>query len=194
MKNTSLSAVLALLLGACGAHPPKVDQSHIKEKPMDGGKLYSFTMTDIDGREQKLSGCQGKVLLIVNTASQCGNTPQYKGLEELYKARKAEGLEILGFPANNFGAQEPGSDAQIKEFCSTHYGVSFPMFSKISVKGDDTHPLYRYLTEETEFKGEIGWNFAKFLVNREGRVVARFSPGTKIEAAELQEAVVAALD
>jgi glutathione peroxidase len=193
MKNTSLLAMLALLMGACGAHPPKVDQSNFKEKPMDGGKLYSFTMKDIDGKEQKLSGYQGKVLLIVNTASQCGNTPQYKGLEELYKARKAEGLEILGFPANNFGAQEPGSDAQIKEFCSTHYGVSFPMFSKISVKGDDTHPLYRYLTEETEFKGEIGWNFAKFLVNRQGRVVARFSPGTKVEAGEVQEALLAVL-
>jgi len=138
--------------------------------------LYSFTMKTIDGKDKPLADYKGDVLLIVNVASFCGNTPQYKNLESLYVAYKDKGFKILAFPANNFGAQEPGSNEEIKTFCDNTYHVTFDLFSKISVKGDDQHPLYRYLTTETDFKGDIGWNFAKFLVDRNGRVVARYAP------------------
>ncbi|HTX17345.1 MAG TPA: glutathione peroxidase [Bacteroidota bacterium] len=140
--------------------------------------VYSFTMKTIDGKEKSLADYKGDVLLIVNVASFCGHTPQYENLENLYEKYKDKGFRILGFPANNFGAQEPGSDKEIKEFCTTKYHVSFDMFSKISVKGEDQHPLYRYLTKETNFKGDIGWNFTKFLVDRNGNVVARFDTKT----------------
>ena len=139
---------------------------------------------------------EGKVLLIVNTASQCGLTPQYKGLEEIYQKYKDQGFEVLAFPANEFGSQEPGTDVQIKEFCSTKYKVSFPLFSKIVVKGKGIHPLYEYLTSEKtdpKFAGPIGWNFAKFLVNRKGEVIARFEPGTKPESADVTGAIEKAL-
>jgi glutathione peroxidase len=138
--------------------------------------VYSFTMKTIDGKEQPLSHYKGKVMLIVNVASFCGNTPQYAALEALYKKYKDKGFVILGFPANNFGAQEPGTDSEIKDFCTRKYDVTFDMFSKISVKGDDEHPLYKYLTNNTNFKGDIEWNFAKFLVDRHGTVAARFKP------------------
>ncbi len=133
-----------------------------KESPM--APLYTFTMKTIDGKEKSLADYKGDVLLIVNVASFCGNTPQYKNLESLYVAYKDKGFKILAFPANNFGAQEPGTNEEIKTFCDNTYNVTFDLFSKISVKGDDQHPLYRYLTTETDFKGDIGWNFAKFLV------------------------------
>jgi len=138
--------------------------------------IYSFTMKSIDGKDIPLSQYKGDVLMIVNVASLCGNTPQYKNLEEVYNTYKSKGLKILAFPANNFGHQEPGTNEEIKSFCTTQYHVSFDLFSKISVKGDDQHPLYRYLTQDTNFKGDIGWNFAKFLVDRNGKVVARFAP------------------
>lgn len=137
-------------------------------------KIYSFTVKTIDGQEKKLSEYKGKALLIVNTASRCGFTRQYEGLEELYKKYQAKGLEILGFPANNFMFQEPGSDEDIKKFCSLKYNVTFPMFSKIDVKGKGMHPLYAYLTKETDFKGDVSWNFNKFLISPDGRVIARF--------------------
>ncbi|MBX3351307.1 MAG: glutathione peroxidase [Phycisphaeraceae bacterium] len=134
----------------------------------------------IDGQQQDLAAFKGKVILIVNTASRCGLTGQYAGLQELYENKEAEGFVILGFPANNFQGQEPGSDEQIAEFCKTNFGVSFPMFSKISVKGDDATPLYRQLTSQpAPIGGDIRWNFDKFLVDREGNVVARFDPRTK---------------
>jgi glutathione peroxidase-family protein len=139
--------------------------------------LYSFTAKDIDGNARSLSDFSGKVLLIVNVASKCGFTPQYKNLQTLYTRFKQRGFEILAFPANNFGRQEPGTEAEIKSFCSTTYGVTFPMFSKISVKGKDIDPLYEFLTnKETNpaFAGKITWNFNKFLVDRTGAVVARF--------------------
>ncbi len=139
--------------------------------------IYDFTMKDIDGNERPLSQFAGKVLLIVNVASKCGFTPQYAGLEKLYKRYHDRGFEILGFPANDFLRQEPGTDAEIKSFCSTTYGVTFPMFAKISVKGKDIHPLYAYLTGKDtnpEFAGKITWNFNKFLVGRKGNIVARF--------------------
>ncbi|MFN0074150.1 MAG: glutathione peroxidase [Chloroflexota bacterium] len=141
--------------------------------------MLDYTMKRLDGQEQSLSEYRGKVLLLVNVASQCGLTPQYTGLQELYTKYKDQGLEILGFPANNFGAQEPGTDQQIAQFCETSYGVSFPMFSKISVKGADRHPLYAELTTmPTPIGGEVEWNFQKYLVDRSGQVVARFAPPT----------------
>lgn len=139
--------------------------------------IYEFWMRDIDGGDVRLDAYKGKVVMIVNVASKCGYTPQYEGLEAIYDKYKDQGLVILGFPANNFMDQEPGTDAEIKEFCSIKYGVTFPMFAKISVTGRDQHPLYTYLTnKETnpQFGGDISWNFNKFLLDRSGRIVARF--------------------
>lgn len=139
--------------------------------------VHEFTMTDIDGNEVSLSEFEGKTLLIVNVASKCGLTPQYEELQALYAQYEEEGLVILGFPANNFMGQEPGTDAEIKAFCSDNYNVTFPMFSKISVKGKDIHPLYQFLTTTTESK--VKWNFQKYLVDKDGNVVTYFTPRTK---------------
>ena len=158
--------------------------------------IYDFIVRDIDGKDVKLSEYQGKVLLIVNVASKCGNTPQYEGLQKIYEEYKEMGLLVLGFPANNFGNQEPGSDQEIKEFCTLNYGVTFPMFSKISVKGADIHPLYHYLTSQEsnpEFGGEISWNFNKFLVNPSGKIVARFGSKDKPESEKVVQAIETAL-
>jgi glutathione peroxidase len=159
------------------------------------GCVYDFEVNLLTGDSVKLSGYRGKVLLIVNTASQCGFTPQYSGLEKLYDKFKARGLEILGFPCNQFGKQEPGSSEEIADFCSVNYGVTFPMFEKIDVNGKDTHPLYRYLKREA--RGVLGsepikWNFTKFLVNREGEVVERYGSTTKPE--QIEADIEAALD
>ena len=151
--------------------------------------LYDFTMDDIDGKPVSLGQYKGKVLLLVNTASLCGNTPQYTDLESMYEQYRAKGFEILAFPANNFGQQEPGTNAEIKGFCLTKYSVSFPLFSKISVKGSDKHPLYRYLTEQSPFPGEVEWNFQKYLVDRSGNVVGRFHHRTKPLAPEIVKEV-----
>jgi glutathione peroxidase len=147
--------------------------------------LYDFTMDDIDGKPVNLSQYRGKVLLVVNTASLCGNTPQYTDLETMYEQYHDKGFEILAFPANNFGQQEPGTNAEIKGFCLTKYSVTFPLFSKISVKGSDKHPLYQYLTEQSPFRGEVEWNFQKYLVDRSGNVVSRFHHRTKPLAPEV---------
>lgn len=147
--------------------------------------IYDFTARDIDGNERALSAYRGKVLLIVNTASQCGFTYQYKGLEELHRKYAAQGVEVLGFPCNQFGKQEPGDENEIKNFCSLTYDVTFPMFAKIDVNGPNAHPLYDFLTRE---KGggllgrKIKWNFTKFLIGRDGRVLKRFPPTAKPEA------------
>jgi glutathione peroxidase len=141
--------------------------------------IYEFTMKDINGKDVPLGAYKGKVILLVNVASQCGNTPQYKDLEALYLKYRARGFVVLGFPANNFGEQEPGTDAEIKKFCTSTYNVTFPMFSKISVKGDDQHPLYRLLTSkdtDPEFAGDVKWNFQKYLISRDGKIIARFAP------------------
>lgn len=154
--------------------------------------VYDFSMKNIDGRDVKLDAYKGKVVMIVNVASKCGYTPQYEGLEAIYKKYKDQGFEILGFPANNFMGQEPGTEAEIKEFCSTKYGVTFPMFAKISVTGTDQHPLYTYLTSKQsnpEFGGDISWNFNKFLLDRNGKVVARFGSKDKPEDAAVTGAV-----
>jgi len=147
--------------------------------------VFDFEAETLDRTPKKLADFRGKVLLVVNTASQCGFTPQYAGLEKLYERYKDRGLVILGFPCNQFGAQEPGSAAEIGAFCQKNYGVSFPMFAKIEVNGASTHPLYRYLKKEKPGilgplgGGAIKWNFTKFLVNRQGQVVARYAPSTK---------------
>lgn len=155
--------------------------------------IYDFKMKNIDGQEIKLSNYKGKVMMIVNTASKCGYTPQYEGLQGVYGKYKDKGLVILGFPANNFMGQEPGTEAEIKEFCSTKYKVTFPVFAKISVKGEDQHPLYNFLTNKAtnpEFSGDISWNFNKFLLDRGGKVVARFGSKDRPDS----EAVIAAIE
>jgi glutathione peroxidase len=139
--------------------------------------VLGYTVKDIDGNPVELSKYAGKVVMIVNVASKCGLTPQYASLQKLYKQYSDKGFVVLGFPANEFGAQEPGTNTEIKEFCNVKYQVSFPMFSKIVVKGDGQHPLYQHLTDkktDPKFAGDIEWNFAKFLVGRNGEIVARF--------------------
>ena len=169
--------VLAVALALCTANFAQSQDTSLEKKKMNNDTgVYGFTMKTIDGKDKPLADYKGDVLLIVNVASFCGNTPQYKDLENLYESYKDKGFKILAFPANNFGAQEPGTNEEIKTFCDNTYHVTFDLFSKISVKGDDQHPLYRYLTTGTDFKGDIGWNFAKFLVDRNGRVVARYAP------------------
>ena len=151
--------------------------------------LYDFTMDDIDGKPINLSQYRGKALLVVNTASLCGNTPQYSDLQALYDEYHEKGFEILAFPANNFGQQEPGTNEEIKSFCFTKYSLTFPLFSKISVKGGDKHPLYQYLTEQSPFPGEVEWNFQKYLVDRSGKIVGRFHHRTKPLAPEIVKEV-----
>lgn len=158
--------------------------------------VYAFKVKDIDGNMVDLSRYKGKVAMIVNVASRCGLTPQYEALNAIYKKYADQGFVVLGFPANNFMGQEPGTNEEIKSFCQTQYNVAFDMFSKISVKGDDIAPLYAYLTsKETNpgFSGSIKWNFSKFLVDREGRVVARFAPTTKPDSKKVIAAIESAL-
>ena len=180
-----LASVTLLAAVVVFHHSPAVTA---KEK-----SVLDFKMKDIDGNDVKLKKYKGNVLLVVNTASKCGYTPQYEGLQATYTKYKDRGFYVLGFPANNFGGQEPGADSEIKEFCSLKYKVTFPMFSKISVKGEDQHPLYAFLTsKETDpnFGGDITWNFNKFLIDRKGNIVARFSSKDKPES----EAVAAAIE
>ncbi len=156
--------------------------------------IHDFTATTLDGREQSLAAYEGKVVLIVNTASKCGFTPQYEGLEKLHQEYGPRGLVVLGFPCNQFGAQEPGDAAEIANFCSLTYHVSFPMFAKVDVNGDNAHPLYRYLkAEKPGLLGTEGikWNFTKFLVGKDGEVIERYAPATKPE--ELRKAIEALL-
>ncbi|MGL3045619.1 glutathione peroxidase [Acinetobacter pecorum] len=175
--------------------------------------VYDISVKTIDGTETTLNQYQGKVLLVVNVASKCGLTPQYEGLQKLYDDKKAEGLEILGFPANNFLEQEPGSEAEIQEFCSVNYKVDFPLFAKISVAGEDKHPLYTTLTQAVPERigegpwwkdlvdygltpnqpPEVLWNFEKFLVNKNGEVVARFAPDITADDPRIVDAINAEL-
>jgi glutathione peroxidase len=172
-----IAAIAALTFAAmgtralAGTHPPQGG------KPMTKG-IFEFDVKTADGGDRHLADYKGKALLIVNSASKCGFTPQYKSLETLYEKYKARGFEVLAFPANNFGAQEPGTNDEIQTFCAVNYHTTFPVFAKISVKGKDISPLYSYLTKDSPFPGEIGWNFAKFLVAPDGRIVARFKPDT----------------
>ena len=148
--------------------------NHTAQAQQSVPTIYNFTMKTIDGKDKSLADFKGKAVLIVNTASLCGHTPQYRSLETLYKQYKDQGFVVLAFPENNFKNQEPGTDAEIEKFCDLKYHVTFPVFSKISVKGDDIAPLYLYLTTQSGFNGPITWNFNKFLVNPQGIVVARF--------------------
>ena len=148
--------------------------------------VLEHTMKRLDGREEALETYKGKVVLVVNVASKCGLTPQYKGLQGLYEQYQGQGLEILGFPANDFMGQEPGTDDEIGEFCEINYGVTFPLFSKITVKGEEMHPLYQELTTMPEpIGGDVLWNFQKYLLNRDGEVVAKFGPKTEPQDPEL---------
>jgi glutathione peroxidase len=174
----AIAAALTAFAGDSSSPPPATQPA---SSPL------GFAVKDIDGKPVDLQQYRGNVVLMVNVASRCGYTKQYKGLEELYEKYKDRGLVVIGFPANNFGGQEPGTEAQIKEFCTSKFGVSFPMMSKISVAGDDKHPLYKFLTEPPtagDFGGEIGWNFTKFLIGRDGQVYARFN--SKIDPADPQ--------
>lgn len=158
--------------------------------------VYSFTMKSIDGQPVSLKSYHGKVLLLVNVASKCGFTPQYTGLESIYEKYKDRGLVIVGIPANNFAAQEPGTNEEIKKFCSTKYNVSFPMMSKVSVLGADKTPLYVFLTDKTanpKIGGDIKWNFTKFLFDRKGNPVARFEPAVTPESPEVTSTIESAL-
>ena len=171
--------------------------SSAQTKPAGSAKApaaLDFTMNSIDGRPVNLSKYQGKVVLMVNVASQCGYTPQYEGLQELHKKYAGKGLSILGFPSNDFGEQEPGSNADISEFCQKNYGVQFDMFSKIVVKGPGQAPLYRYLTGQTKFTGDVAWNFEKFLIGRNGEVIARFVSDVEPLSARMMRAIEDALN
>jgi len=158
--------------------------------------IYDFTMKSIDGQPVSLKTYSGKVVLLVNVASKCGFTPQYAGLEALYEKYKDRGLVIVGIPANNFGSQEPGTNEEIKKFCSSKYNVSFPMMAKVSVLGEDKTPLYQFLTDKSQdpqFGGDIKWNFTKFLFDRKGNLLARFEPNVTPDSPEVQTAVESAL-
>ncbi len=180
------SIVLAAGMVAWAAQPKPAAPAPAEPKPADPKPaeavdpyVLGFTMKDIDGKDQNLEQYKGKVVMIVNVASRCGYTPQYKSLQKLYDEKKDKGFVILAFPANNFRGQEPGSDADIKQFCSDQYKVTFPLFSKISVKGEDQHPLYKKLSSQPKpIGGDPQWNFQKFIVDRDGNVVARFDPKT----------------
>ena len=193
-KLTQAWTIALVLIAALAIAVPGLaaKAQHKGGKPVSKS-IYSFHVKTIDGEDRSLAEYRGKTLLIVNTASECGNTPQYAGLETLYDRYKARGFEVLAFPANNFGHQEPGTNAEIKTFCSTNYKTTFPLFSKISVKGGDIAPLYQYLTKDSGHPGDIGWNFAKFLVAPGGKVVARFDPSTEPLEAKVVDKIEATL-
>lgn len=156
--------------------------------------VYDFKLPNIDGQPTALKKYKGKVLVVVNVASKCGLTPQYKGLEAFYKEHKKEGVEILGFPANDFAGQEPGTEAEIRQFCSQNYDVTFPMFSKITVKGAEKHPLYAWLIANSDRPNdEIEWNFTKFIVGKDGKVFRRLKPTVTPDSEEFKKAVADAL-
>lgn len=185
MKNLLLGVVS---LFACGTPS---EPAQVNGKPFAEANVHDFKMNSLDGKEIDLSIYKGKVLVIVNVASKCGLTPQYAEIEKYYEANKGRGVEILGFPANNFMGQEPGDSKEIGEFCQKNYGVTFQMFEKISVKGKDMHPLYQYLTKTT--KEAVKWNFQKFLVGKDGNVIKSFAPTAHINDAEVTKAIEEAL-
>lgn len=174
--RTFYSFVVIILLFLAAPEATAQDKG---SSPVHLGDIFSHTMELIDGTPKPLSEYKGNVLIIVNVASFCGYTPQYKDLQTIHEKYQSKGLRILAFPANNFGNQEPGTNDEIMEFCDLNYNVTFDMFSKISVKGDDQHPLYTHLTTATDFTGEVKWNFQKYVVDRKGRVVAMFPSKVK---------------
>jgi glutathione peroxidase len=191
MKIKWVSALL-LLMG-CGVSNNSAEGDTTAYKASEAkGDIYQFTMKSLTGQDVPLSTYKGKVVLIVNTASKCGLTPQYKDIEALYEKYKDRGLVVLGFPANDFLRQEPGSDSEIGEFCQKNYGVSFPMFSKIEVTGSTKHPLYKYLTEKKEngvVDAAVTWNFQKFLIDKNGHIVTYFKPKTEVKEPTVIKAI-----
>lgn len=196
VRILQLTTLVALGLSGLSAAGPALAASPPQEVKKPMSSPLDFKMKSLAGEEVDLQRYRGNVVLIVNTASKCGLTPQYEGLQSLHDKYQGQGLRILGFPANDFAQQEPGTDAQIGEFCQRNYGVKFDMFSKVAVKGADQAPLYRFLTEPAtnpQFPGEIRWNFEKFLVGRDGQVIARFDPRVTPESPEVVSAIEAAL-
>ena len=183
--------MIALTLAVSGskAGQPQAAADNQKEKPMQAIDYKTVPFKTITGEETNLDAYKGKVVLVVNVASECGYTKQYAGLEKLYLDKKDKGFVILGFPANNFGGQEPGSNAEILKFCQSKFAVTFPMMSKISVVGKDKHELYKYLTEDSAMPGEIKWNFNKFLLDKNGNLVARYESAVTPEDAKLTGAI-----
>lgn len=195
MKTKLVIAVAILIFATVFFTINMINQTPI-QAASKATSIYDFNVKTIDNKDVGLSAYKNKVVLLVNVASKCGYTPQYEGLQKIYEKYKDQGFVVLGFPANNFGAQEPGTNEEIKEFCTLKYKVTFPMFAKISVKGDDIHPLYAYLTGKDtnpDFAGEIPWNFNKFLSSRNGKIIARFSHKDKPESELVTEAIEAAL-
>lgn len=185
---TVFMVVIVPLAAASGQDKP--------DKKKSASPALDFTVKNIDGQDVFLGDFQGQVLLMVNVASKCGYTPQYKTLEAVYRKYKDQGLKILAFPANNFGKQEPGTNKQIKKYCESKFDVTFDLFAKVSVKGDDQCPLYQFLTDKSktgQFGGDIRWNFQKFLIDRAGQVVARFEPGDDPMGDKVVKAIEAAL-
>lgn len=185
IQIVTLFLFIALAVVGAQTHAQKVDAT-----------IYQFTVLDIDGKEVSLADYKGKAVLIVNVASECGYTPQYESLQALYEKYSSKGLVVLGFPANDFGAQEPGDNAQIKNFCSTRFHVTFPMFSKITVKGEGQHPLYKFLTDKS-LNGinddPVKWNFQKFLITKEGYLASVIKPGTDVNDDAAMEVIEGAL-
>jgi len=187
-----LGTVLSILTLGCVAMSYAADSNAKSETP----EALDFKVKDIQGKEVDLAKYQGKVLLVVNVASKCGLTPHYKGLEELYETYHEQGLDILGFPCNQFGGQEPGTEAEILKFCKARYDVKFDMFSKLDVNGKDQAPLYKYLNHldaQPKGAGDVSWNFEKYVIDRQGKVIARFSPRTEPDDAELVKVIKGAL-
>jgi glutathione peroxidase len=179
----TMKSVLASTLAALAMLLPITSQA-------DDAKIYSVPLKDINGQKTSLKPYEGKALLIVNVASKCGNTPQYKELEAIWQKYKDQGLVVLGFPSNDFGGQEPGTNEEIKEFCTARYGVTFPLFDKLHTKGPEQHPLYGELTGDgAPFPGPVKWNFGKFLIAPDGKIAARFEPKTKPDSAEVTDAI-----
>jgi glutathione peroxidase len=197
MSRLVLSLALLGLAGSAGgvAAVQPADTRPAPRATMDPYVL-GFTMKSIDGKDVDLARYKGKVVVIVNVASKCGFTPQYEGLQKLYQSKKDDGLVILGFPANNFNGQEPGTSQEIAEFCRENFGVTFPLFEKISVKGPDQHPLYATLSgQPAPIGGDPRWNFTKFVVDRKGNVVARFDADKKhVRSATLEPGLIARVD
>lgn len=191
LKIFSVFLIVAAFGTAIAVFQGKLIESASHASPA-ATSIYDFKMKDIDGKDVKLKKYKGNVLLVVNTASKCGYTPQYEGLQTIFDRYRGKGFYVLGFPANNFGEQEPGTAAEIKEFCTLKYKVTFPMFAKISVLGEDQDPLYSYLTsKETnpKFAGDIAWNFNKFLIGRDGKIVARFTSKDKPDGEAVTQAI-----
>jgi glutathione peroxidase len=192
VKIGSVLVVVSVAAGVTLAYWYGMILNPTPTEPVNAASVYDFTVKDIDGKDVMLDKYKGSVVMIVNTASRCGYTPQYEGLQKIYDKYKERGFVVLGFPANNFMGQEPGTEKEIKDFCTLKYNVTFPMFSKISVTGSDQHPLYGFLTNKQTnpgFGGDISWNFNKFLIARDGKIVGRFGSKDKPDDATVTSAI-----